>query len=97
MVTSMGDWMAGSTFVRSHGSPLYVPAERDLVGAVDAELEGRVYEVVNEWVCWTAGVLRVTAEKLRSQFPDNGSIAAKGDVDRGQVSELHAIWSIACG
>jgi hypothetical protein len=93
LVTRMGDWKAGSTFVRRSGSSRYEPAECEIVGSIDSDVEDRIYELVNRWVYWEAGILRLKLENVGSEFSDR--VAEVGGVDATTVSELRAIWMLS--
>lgn len=93
LVSEMGDWSAGSHFVRPSGRAAYQPAEHSIVGPIDSDAEDRVYDLVKRWVHWENGILRLELEDVGSLF-SNGS-AELGPVDPATVSELQSIWQLS--
>ena len=93
LVTEMGDWSAGSTLVRRTGRGEYEPAKRNIVGPINSDVDDRIYELVNRWVYWENGILRLKLGDLSSLF-STGS-ANVGAVDLATVSELHSIWLLS--
>ena len=93
LVTEMGDWNAGGSFVCRSGRSQYERTEASIVGQIDTEVEDRVYELVNHWVYWDATRLRLKLDHVDAKF--SGPIATVGEVDRATLSELRAIWVLS--
>ena len=93
LVTEMGDWNAGGSFVRRSSRSQYERTEASIIGQIDTKVEDRVYELVNHWVYWDAGKLRLKLDNVDAEFSDR--IATVGEVDRDTLSELRAIWVIS--
>ena len=93
LVTEMGDWSRGHTFFGSPESPGYRRAGRRVVGPVDSQVEDRIYEVVNRWVYWEDGVLRLREEDVGARLSDG--LGQAGPVDPGTIAELHSLWRIS--
>ena len=90
LVTEMGDWSAGSNFVRRSSHAGYQPAERSIIGPIDSDVDDRIYELVSRWVYWENGILHLRLEDVGSQF-SNSSVEI-GPIDATTVSELQSIW-----
>jgi hypothetical protein len=90
LVTEMGEWNAGSTFVRRPESSEYRPAQRALASPVDSDFDDRIYALVNQWVYWDENVLRLKMDEVGPTFSDR--VAHVGPVDRETIVELRTIW-----
>jgi hypothetical protein len=93
LVSEMGEWSAGRTYVQRPESPEYRPARRDLAGPADSAFDDRIYDLVDHWVCWHEKVLRLKAEALGRRFW-NG-VARLGPVDGATIAELRGIWLLS--
>ncbi|NKB72280.1 MAG: hypothetical protein GKR89_34820 [Candidatus Latescibacteria bacterium] len=93
LVTEMGDWNAGRSFVCYSGRSRYERTETSTIGQIDTKVEDRVYELVNHWVYWDTGKLRLRLDNVDVKFSDR--IATVGEVDRATLSELRAIWVLS--
>ena len=93
LVTEMGDWNAGGSFVCHSGRSQYERTETSIIGQIDTKIEDRVYELVNHWVYWDATRLALKLDNVDAKFSD--CVATVGEVDRDTLSELRAIWVLS--
>ena len=92
-VTEYGDWEAGGSYVRQAGEGRYRPKRVNIIGEVNATTEADLYALVNHWVYYEAGVLKVRLENVGSEF--TGRIAELGGVDLDRMTELREIWELS--
>jgi hypothetical protein len=92
-VTEYGDWEAGGSYVRAAGEPGYRPKQANIIGHFDASVERDLYTLVEHWVYYDEGVLKIRMANVGSEF--NGRIAELGGVDLDRLTELREIWTLS--